>query len=518
MRNARSSLCTILALGVGVLAAGTTGALGAINLQRTDVPLVAGALPEALRVGDLDHAKGLDIVVALRQTNEVAVVLSNGGGTFAPVRRFAACPFPVDVEIGDITGPAGGLLGDGKNDVVVGCIQQNPSVVILPGLGGGNLGAPLPTDVARSDIFALIASGGGSERADIVALAPPGRGVRPPYLVVRGDRNAPIASARTVCVDDDWRPTTELFPESCNADGTRVIGPIVPYVIPTTGDNTVLGWGVPSSPGPADLAITSWTTPSANGWTRSSRPSGGNNIVAIATGDFEPDGDSDIVIGRYLNLLASPVDSVGVFKWEGTALPSTPPANVGSLGTIISLTLANLDGDRKPDLAVADLGREITVQKGNGDGTFGAIERPAAAFPADFTNSYTMTLDKGDVTGDGREDLVALDATASQLSIFRNTAPRRTFTSGVLILKPKKPGKPWFATFTLTDKATLTAVLTRRNAKGKFVKVKRITATKAPGKVKLALGKRAAGRYRLTLTFTDETGYTQVLVKAFRVS
>ena len=61
--------------------------------------------------------------------------------------------------------------------------------------------------------------------------------------------------------------------------------------------------------------------------------------------------------------------------------------------------MADLNGDGKPDLAVANAYNYVTVLLGNGDGTFGA------ATPYG-TGSYPEGIAAGDINGDGKPDLV----------------------------------------------------------------------------------------------------------------
>ena len=97
----------------------------------------------SVALGDLDGVHGKDIVIALWQPGSVGVMLNHGDGTFGALQQYSAGPEcagqAVEVELGDVTGPAGPFVPDGKLDVYVAC---TPYVVRLTGDGTGALGNP----------------------------------------------------------------------------------------------------------------------------------------------------------------------------------------------------------------------------------------------------------------------------------------------------------------------------------------------------------------------------------------
>ena len=98
----------------------------------------------SVALGDLDGVHGKDIVIALRQPGKVGVMLNHGDGTFGALQQYSAGPQcvgqAVEIELGDVTGPAGAFVPDGKLDAYVTCA---PYVVRLTGDGTGALGSPL---------------------------------------------------------------------------------------------------------------------------------------------------------------------------------------------------------------------------------------------------------------------------------------------------------------------------------------------------------------------------------------
>src|SRR4051812_700150 len=77
-----------------------------------------------------------------------------------------------------------------------------------------------------------------------------------------------------------------------------------------------------------------------------------------------------------------------------------------------SVAGADLDGDGKPDLAVANYGaNSVSVLLGNADGTV----RPAASFPAGINPHFVATAD---VNGDGRIDVVTANYGSDNVSVL----------------------------------------------------------------------------------------------------
>ena len=83
-------------------------------------------------------------MVALWQPGKVGVMLDRGDGTFGALQQYPGglecVGQAVEIELGDVTGPAGAFVPDGKLDVYVAC---TPYVVRLTGDGTGALGSPL---------------------------------------------------------------------------------------------------------------------------------------------------------------------------------------------------------------------------------------------------------------------------------------------------------------------------------------------------------------------------------------
>jgi len=121
----------------------------------------------SVAIGDLNGDDKLDVVVANRGSTltdgSVAVLLGNGDGTFRSPVVYAVHD-PVSVAISD-------LNGDGKQDVVVACIES-PSVGIMLGDGGGMLHAPVFKNSGGIYTFGItVGDLNGDGKPDIVAAS-----------------------------------------------------------------------------------------------------------------------------------------------------------------------------------------------------------------------------------------------------------------------------------------------------------------------------------------------------------
>ncbi len=69
------------------------------------------------------NVHGKDVVVALPQPGMVGVMLNRGDGTFGALQQHFAGPacvgLAIEVELGDVTSPAGSFVQDGKLDAYV---------------------------------------------------------------------------------------------------------------------------------------------------------------------------------------------------------------------------------------------------------------------------------------------------------------------------------------------------------------------------------------------------------------
>jgi hypothetical protein len=134
---------------------------------------------------------------------------------------------------------------------------------------------------------------------------------------------------------------------------------------------------------------------------------GGAYSGSLAVADVNGDGKPDLIVA---NTPTYGVGSIGVLlgNGDGTFQPVALNTSVGQVGEFNALAVADLNGDGKPDLVVvtccASNGDfQAAVLLGNGDGTF------QSAVKYDGGGQQSSLVVVGDVNGDGRPDIVVVN-------------------------------------------------------------------------------------------------------------
>jgi hypothetical protein len=149
--------------------------------------------------------------------------------------------------------------------------------------------------------------------------------------------------------------------------------------------------------------------PAAQSFTTDCGPS------SLAVADLNGDGTSDLVTA---NVNGNSSASVLLGNGDGTFQAAQNYAT-GDLPT--SVAVADFNGDGKPDLVTTDLAADsVAVLPGNGDGSFRSAQLYAAGPGADAVAA-------GDFNGDGRPDVAVTDNRNDAVGVLLNTGDWRTF-------------------------------------------------------------------------------------------
>ena len=362
------------------------------------VPYISGTTgPWGLAVADLNGDGKLDLVAMACGSScgwfdgKVLVMLGNGDGTFASAVTYdSGGQWGGPVVVADVN-------GDGKPDiVVVNLWVGNPtnfdgSVGVLLGNGDGTFkpvvtypsGGAYAESVAVTDL-------NGDGRPDLVVANCSVSGSTECGGTVEGNIGVLLGNGDgtfqlVVSYDSGGQETFAITAGDFNHDGKPDLA------VANDGSSTVdvlLGNGDGSFLAPVPLAV--------------------SGVEALAVADLNGDGKMDLIAAGGSAVWVLMANGDGAFQ---------PAVHYASGGyDVKSIAIADLNGDGKLDLAVAnwndpnkyDRG-SVGVLLGKGDGTF----QPVANYYVDaktYANStYVSRVAVGDLTGDGRPELVLGD-------------------------------------------------------------------------------------------------------------
>jgi hypothetical protein len=143
----------------------------------------------------------------------------------------------------------------------------------------------------------------------------------------------------------------------------------------------------------------------------------GTNPVSVAIGDLNGDGKPDLATANQSSNDVSVLLNTTV---AGAAAPSCAThADFAAGTTPASVAVGDLNGDGKPDLAVANQGSDVSVLLNT---TAAGAAAPTFATHADFAaGSLPQSVAIGDLNGDGKPDLATANYDSNDVSVLLNT-------------------------------------------------------------------------------------------------
>lgn len=471
-------------------AAGTTASLPA-----------APDVPRSLTADDLDGDGKLDLLV-VPGSSSLAILRNtstSGAISFAAATSILAVPSPAAARIADMD-------GDGKKDIVV--TNANPYTTVSVHRNLSTPGTPsFAQDVrfvtGRNPIFLALSDLDNDGLTDITVSNNGGNSILPlrnqsvsgtldfhAATVVPPGFNAPLAHAVTLDLDGDGAldvvgAGSSNNPSVCARRNTAAAGRITLATaqcisLGASADPAHVAAGDLNADGKPDLAVAKRGTTEVS-LVRNTSTAGnltlasnvalatGTTPSAVAIGELNGDGKPDLAVANagagtvsvLLNLTAANASVFSFAAKQDFAVGTSPvwlaisdqdgdgkadivasnsgsaslsvlrnTSSGGTLGFAAKVDVAtgttprglaarDLDGDGKPDLAVANAG-SASVSVLRNTSTPGTL---AYAGKVDFaTGAAPLAVSAGDVDGDGKPDLVAANSTDDTVSVLRNTS------------------------------------------------------------------------------------------------
>ena len=158
----------------------------------------------------------------------------------------------------------------------------------------------------------------------------------------------------------------------------------------------------------------------------------GTSPQGLAVADLDGDGQPDIATANN-NYVTD--NSVSILRNTGSLgnISFATHVDLAGLATSYGIVIGDLDGDGKLDIAVSsfDYGQAVSVYRNTS--TPGSITTGSFAPHVDFAaGGWGNALTIGDLDGDGKPDLAVVTQLPDHLSIFKNISTPGSFTSSSL--------------------------------------------------------------------------------------
>jgi 6-phosphogluconolactonase (cycloisomerase 2 family) len=419
------------------------------------VDFTTGSNPNSVAIGDLDGDGKPDLAVTLAQSNTVSVLRNNPIfpptiASFTPTSANVAATVTL-TGTGFNTTAANNIVFFGATRATVSSATATSLIVAVP--TGARYGAITVLNTATSlaaystQFFnpTFTPTKGSIITSDIEAKVDFATGADP-YSVAIGDLDGD--GKPDLAVANQGSGTVSVY-RNTSSSGLIAAGSFAAKVDFTTGTNPhSVAIGDFDGDGKPDLVVTNYSSNTVS-ILRNTGSSGsiaagsfatkvdfatGSQPYSVAIGDLDGDGKPDLAVS---NLNSSNVSVLRNNSSSGSIAAGSFAAKVdfATGDSPRSVAIGDLDGDGKPDLAVANLS-SITVSVLRNTGSSGSIAAGSFAAKVDFTTGTGPTsVAIGDLDGDGKPDLAVANYNSNSVSVYRNTSSSGSIAAGSFAAK-----------------------------------------------------------------------------------
>ena len=384
-------------------------------------------LPYSVTLADLNGDGKPDIIVTDQSQSHVVVWMNattpgSLTANFSADQRYFCGTSPYSVTAVDVN-------GDGKPDLITANYGDGTvSVLVNTTPSGASAASFAPAQVIANTNqveYATTADLNGDGIPDLVYMTQSGS--TSPGISIALNTTSPSPTPALFAAQQNFSIGVNTGPHGVsvtdlNGDGKPDL------VVVDTEINTI---SVLLNNTPAGSTAASFATP------QNFSAAGGPTLEAdcVATGDINGDGKPDVVFG-YLG--QSDVSVMLNTTAPGAAAAGlAAPQQFAIGGSCRSVVVADLNGDGKPDIITTNEGANVTVllnttPPGAATASFVRQDFAAGSFP------YYAAV--ADVNGDGKPDLIVVNAADNTVSVLLNTtapgattlsfAPQQTFATG----------------------------------------------------------------------------------------
>lgn len=373
---------------------------GGLSLSSGDLTSISIVIADVNGDGNLDLIASNQGRKSGGTEGSVAVLLGNGDGTFQPALTYdSGGQFASSVAVAD-------LNGDGKPDVVVancapitssGCQDGNGVLGVLLGNGNGTFQPVQTYDSGSPELF-----------SSPVLIADINNDGKPDLLIANAGRSGGPGSVGVLLGKGDGSFKTVV---TYSSGGEFAISEAVADVNGDGKPDLVVG----NFDGPVGVGV---LLGNGDGTFQPAKTYSAGQAFSVVITDLNGDDKLDLITANFPN-------SASLLLGNGDGTFRTPQMYLtGRLEA--PLAIADVNGDGRPDLIAANecadevcgnISGRISVLLNNGDGTF----QPAVVLDSGGNLAWSVTT--ADVNGDGRPDLIVANYDRSSVAVLLNNTP-----------------------------------------------------------------------------------------------